>query len=404
MGLFRRAAAAAPVEERMTWQDYVGTVSTVAATSSAPSLEKALRNAASWACIDVLADSIARTPFDAFRKVDGRRVEVTPTPQIVADPSGVVEDDVWRTQLAISLLSDGNAFGMIVDTVQRGQYLLPTQIEWMAPAAVTNRRLDETGWPTIDMRDHAGRTTTEYLWPKGRVFHIPGRMVAPGSPFGLSPIEYANRTIGTSLSVEDYTTGFFGSGGHPTAIVTSDQELDQAQTQQIKDRVRQVLRAGGREPLVMGSGLKYENIQTTPTDTGFLELLRFNVEQSCRFWRVPPGMVYLALAGSSITYQNVTDADLLLLKYSLDGYLVRIEKRWSRCLPSPQYVKANRDAVLQADVGKRMATHAIRLTNRIASVNEVRALEDEAPFDDPMFDEPGIPPWTPTAPMPAPTP
>jgi HK97 family phage portal protein len=375
-----------PERRSGSWDQYVRTVLTGDGAQSGPSMDKVLRNAASFACINVLVDVVARTPFDAIDTTGGKRTPITPEPQIVSDPSGIVDDDVWRGQLAGSLLTDGNAFGEIVDTGARG---LPTQIEWVDSSTVTNRRLED-GWPTVSLAT-GGRETTEFLWPKGRIFHVPGKLVLAGSWAAVSPALYANRTIGTSLSVQDYSARFFDGGGHPTAIVKSDEDLDDEQSQQIKDRISRFLSKPTREPLVMGSGLDYETIQTPPSETQFIELLRFEVEQACRFWGVPPSMVYLAMSGQSVTYQNITDADLMLLKYSIDGYLVRIEKRWSRCLPDRQIVKANRDAVLRPDVTKRMATHKAALECGLESVNEGRVIEDKEPWTDPMYDLPGLP-------------
>lgn len=128
-----------------------------------------------------------------------------------------------------------------------------------------------------------------------------------------------------------------------------------------------------------------------PNDSQFLELMRFALEESCRFWRVPPTMVYGAVSGSAVTYSNVTQADLAYLKHSLEGHLVRIEKGLTRLLPRPQFVRFNRNAFLRSDPITRSEVMDRRLRNKSASVNEYRALEDERPFTDPEYDEPGIP-------------
>ena len=395
MSLLGRERRQTAVEERSgvaPWAFGLGRPTVGVRYLGATGIERALRNAASWACIDILADAIGRTPFDVFRATGGERTPVLPTPHIIDDPSAIVEPDVWRYQLGWGLVTDGNTFGIATDfTGPAGQF--PTAVELIPGESVTNRRMVQ-GWPTvtIDGRD-------EPLWPLGRVVHFPGRMVPTGSPFALSPVEYANATIGTSLSVHDYTSGFFESGGTPTGILYADEELEPAQSEELKEAVRRVL-TQARETLVLGAGLKYEAAQTAPGETQFIELLRFEVEQACRVWRVPPSMVYLARSGQSVTYQNVTDADLAYLKHSLDGYLVRVETRLSRFLPRPQIVRANRDAILRADVKTRMAVHEMALRNRIRSVNDVRRIEDEPPFSDPDFDLPGVPPWT-TTPDPA---
>lgn len=383
-----RRLTAPPTEARsivpsMPWEDYVSMVA--GGANYGGTIDAALKNAASWACIDVIADAYSRTPFDAVRRSGTTRLPLSPAPQIVSEPSGVVSADVWLTQVATSILTDGNAFGRVVAYDVGG---FPTQVEMLAPSQVTDRRLVD-GVPTVkvDNRDEA-------LFPQGRIWHVPGRMVLAGSPFALSPITYAARTIGTTLAVEDFSNRFFTDGAHPTvvAMMDADPGLDGAKV--IKERIIRATR-GNREPLVFGGG-KLERLQVPPGETQFIDLARFCIEQACRFWRVPPGMVYLAMSGQNITYANVTQNDLQLLKYTLEGYYRRLEGAWSRMLPADVIVKANRNVVLAADAKTRHEVHKSRLDAKTMTVNEVRALEDEAPFADPIYDQPGIPPAAPT--------
>lgn len=343
-------------------------------------VEAALKNAASWACIDVIADAYSRTPWDAVRKVGGQRQPLDPAPVIVSDPSGIVSPDVWLTQVATSILTDGNAFGQIVAYDPSGY---PTQIEMLDPGTVKDRRVVD-GVPTVHVNDRA-----EELYPTGRIWHVPGRIVLAGSPFGLSPITYASRTIGTTLAVEDFSNRFFTDGAHPTVVAMMDEDPGPEGAVAIKQKIVDATR-GNREPLVFGGG-KLDRLQVPPGETQFLDLARFCIEQACRFWRVPPGMVYLAMSGQNITYANVTQNDLQLLKYTLEGYYRRLEGAWSRTLPAAVVVKANRDGVLAADPKTRHEVHKLRLDAKTITVNEVRALEDEDPFDDPECNKPGIP-------------
>lgn len=344
-------------------------------------VQRALTHAASSACIDVLATSVSTLPLDAIRQQGKVRRPVDPGPALITTPSVNVEQDVWLYQLVDSMLTDGNGFGLVAAT---DRLALPTQIELAAPATVTQRRVvDGTPQATIDGVVHQ-------FYPAGDLWHIPGKYVRAGSPFAESPIDRAASTIGTALAAREFGGRFFGDGGHPGAIVKADQELSEEQASRIKAAFINAVR-GNREPAVLGSGLTYEPIMVDPNDSQFIDLMRFCIEEACRFWRVPPSMVYAAVSGQNVTYANVSQADLHYLKHSLEGLLVRVERALSRLLTRPVVARFNRNAFLRSDPAGRNAIYDTRLKNKTMSVNEVRALEDEIPFGDPAYDLPGIP-------------
>lgn len=386
MGLFRRPVEAAPepVEER-SWamaqlgryiSDFVSPT-----TGRYLSVDESLRWSAAWACVRVLGQSASSLPMDVVRYVDGARQPVSPTPSLIAEPSAMVESDVWVYQLIESMESDGNAWGVITATDGVGR---PTQIETVDPTVVTERKY-ENG--TVSARVD-GKVMRRY--PDGELWHVPGIFVRAGSPFGLSTVAYAAGAIDAALAAEQFGARFFTDGGHPSSIISSEADLTETQAKAIKNAFVAAT-SGNREPAVMGAGLRYQAVQINPDDSQFIDLLRLEVENTCRFFGVPPSMVYGTVSGQSVTYANVSQADLHYLKHSLDGRLVRLERALTRLLPRPQVVKFNRDALLRADTATRYAAHAVALQNKWRSVNEVRRIEDEEPFEGDEFNEPGVP-------------
>lgn len=342
---------------------------------------EALFNDAVWAGTDVLCGEVSKLPVDVVRSQGVRRAPVSPTPSLIAEPSGVVTQDVWVYQLVWSMVHDGNGFGLVTQTDSRG---FPTMVELVDHSIVTERDVvDGVKQAKVDSKVHRA-------FPFGDLVHVPGKMVRSGSPFGLSPVEHAAGAIATGLSAGDFGLRFFTDDGHPMKVVYSDKELTQPQAEQVKAALMGATR-GNREPVVMGSGLKLAESPESKTEPLFIDLQRFTTEQVCRFLGVPPSMVYAAVSGQNVTYANVSQADLHFLKHSLEGYLVRIEQALTRLLPRPQFVRFNRNALLRSDAEGRNSVYDTRLRNRTLSVNEVRALEDEEPFADPAFDEPGIP-------------
>ena len=355
------------------------------ATSSGKdvSVEQAIRTAASFACIRVLTSTIASLPADVVREVGSARRHVTPTPPIVASPAASVRRRGFVAQTVRALATEGNAYWLVAGPLE--QLDRPAQMETVDPAKVTWSVDPESRMllPSVGGERSA-------LWPLGRLVHIPMSLyLRPGSPVADSPVRLAAESIGTSTAAEEFGAKFFGDGAHPSVVLRSKQELTKEQAEAIKARVKASWL--GRAPAVVGSGLE---VDFPSVDTGsgqFLDLLRFEIEQACRFWGVPPAMVYAAVSGQNVTYANVTDVDLSYLKHSVGIWIADIEDAWTEMLTAGQAMKFNVNALLRAAPKDRHLLYGVRLKNKTMTVNEVRALEDEEPFDEPEYDEPGVP-------------
>jgi len=348
--------------------------------------ENAARSAAVTACQRVLTTTVASLPVEAVLMSGTSRLEVDPQPQLVVTPSGSVRRRTWVAQIMKSLVSEGNAYGQVTTFDGRG---FPTHIETLHYRNVSWLKTPSGLKPHVDGKERD-------LWPLGDVVHIPASpFVQPGSPVADSPIELAKNAIGTGLAAEEFGARFFGDGYHPTAVVTSDQDLNEEQATKIKQVVNTMRQ--NREPGVFGSGLSVNFPEVNPSDSQFIDLMRFEVEQACRFFGVPPSMAYAAVSGQNVTYANVTSADLQYLKHSVGIWLLDIEDAWSSWLPNGQVVKFNVDGLLRMDAAGRHELYQLRLRNKTMSVNDVHTLEDEPPVDDPDFDLPGVPGGAPPA-------
>lgn len=394
MSVFRRGRAPQAEARGAVWPGYPFPPSQFAGGTTAGqsvTIDSALRDAAVWACQRVLVSAISSLPVDQIRVDGARRVPMTASP-IVAAPSGRVSRRAWVAQVIRSQLVCGQAYGRVVAADGTGQY--PRQIETIHPDRVRWIPTDGELVPTVDSKPQT-------IWPLGDFWHVPvSQLLMPGSPVAMSPIEHAATSIGTGLAAEEFGARFFGDGAHPSALIYSDQELTGPQAEDIKQVFLNAIR-GTRSPAVFGSGLKYEKLQIDPKDSQFIDLLQFEVLQQCRIYGVPPSMVYAAISGQNVTYANVAQSDLAFLKYSVTGWITDLEDAWSAMLPRPQQVKFNVDALLRMDAEARWKIHDLRLKNKTTSVNRVLMLEDELPFPDPAYDEPGVPGGATADPAPA---
>ncbi|MGZ4555852.1 MAG: phage portal protein [Mycobacteriaceae bacterium] len=363
MSLFKREA---PRELRQAFPEPI--ISPFPGSTSGgggASISTALQVSAVWACVRLIADSVSMMPVHAFT-MDGPSRKPIPDPPLLLHPSSDAGMCDWLYMLVVSLMLRGNAYGRVVS---RDSLLYPTQIEWMHPDSVSVHVGDDGGL----VYTVAGREL-----PKGDVKHVRAYRM-PGSPLGLSPIQYAASAIQTDRSVQEFAYGFFRDGAHPSSILMSDEEFTQDQARSIKERF--IASIQGREPSVLTGGMRYEQIQVSPNESQFLETQKYNVAQISRIFGVPPEMI-AAEAGNSMTYANVEQRSLDFLTYSVQPWLTRLEAFLGTLLPGKRHVRFDTSVLLRTDLETRLKATAIGIASHQLLPDEARAMGDLPPFTD----------------------
>lgn len=327
--------------------------------------DQALRLSAVWACVRLLADTVSTLPVDVYRR--GSR-DPLPTPPLLQEPAAGTPRHEWLEAVMRCLLLRGNAYGLV--TARSGSTLLPAQVELVNPDLVTCR-LTQDG--SVEYRI-AGQP-----YDRDQIWHVRAH-VTPGSPTGLSVVDYARQSIGVGLAAEKFGAQFFGDHATPSGFLSTTKTMSREQTDYLIRRWKS-LHQGARRVALLTGDLKFTPVSIRPDESQFIETSGFNVRQVCRLFGVPPEMVG-AESGGSLTYANVEQRNLDLLRYCVGPWLVRLETALSALLPRQQFVKFNPDALLRSDTKTRYEAHEIALRAGFLTIDEVRALEDLPPLGD----------------------
>jgi HK97 family phage portal protein len=349
-------------------------------TSSKP--DTALQVPTVWACINLIAGAISSMQLETFRRQSDPSAvpQRLPDPKLITQPDEDMTQSEWLHMLAVSLLARGNGIGLIGHDSQA----YPRTNHLLNPDAVK-----------IEVNRDTGRITYRYthndkVIPSESVWHVRG-LTLPGSRVGLSPISYAAATLGLDLSSRQFASGFFDGGGIPKAVLESDQQVNQEQARTMKDRVMATFR--GREPLVLGLGLKYTQIQVKPEESQFLATQQANVAQICRYFGVPAAMVD-GPSGGGMQYSNTEQRSIEFLTYTLAHWLRRIEDAVSALLPNGQFVKFNTHSLLRLDAETQAKVDLQRLAGKIVAPSEIRARDGLDPMTDAQKKEADMVPLT----------
>lgn len=327
---------------------------------------KALTLGPVYSAVRLIADSVATLPLDSFRKVGDTRI---PSNRLPALFDGMKESGQlvpWLYACVTSLALRGNAYGWVIE---RDGWQYPTIVNWLDPGVVA---------PDPDPAARGGWLVRGRPVPRTDIVHIT-RFAQPGTVVGLSPIGAFAQTMGVALSAKDYTRDWFDNGGFPPgSFKNTAKTVTTKEAEVISSRLVSAIR--GRRPIVYGSDWDYNPISVPEKEAQFLSTMKATANDIASIYGIMQPEWIGGESGSSNTYANVEQTQINFVMFTLRPWLIILESAFSALIPAGQYVRFNSDALVRADLKTRWEVNAIRLTTGAASIDEVRAQEDQQPL------------------------
>jgi HK97 family phage portal protein len=343
-----------------------------------PAIHKALQLSTVWACVRLIAETIATLPLITYERTDtGRKVAFKhPLYGLLHDSpnADMTAVEFWEAVVSLLLLW-GNSYVLITRNVV-GNIV---SLDPLNPALMTVRR-------TLD-----GAVTYLYATPKGQkeyteadIWHIKG--FGTDGLCGLSPIGVGWRSMAGAGAAEAASAAMFTNDMRVAGVVSVKEFLDAKQREQMKNKVMGAVFGNSRtgQLQLLEGGAEFKQLSMNPVDAQMLETRQYSVEDLCRWFNVPPSMVGHGTAvsnwGTGREQQN-----LGFLQYVLRAYMVRIEQGVKKSLMKPAerlryYSEFSVEGLLRADSQTRYQVYATAVQNGLKTRNEVRALENDPPL------------------------
>ena len=340
----------------------------------------AMQTSGVYACVRVIAETIASLPLSMYvQNADGSNEKLTrhPLQNILHDePNAEMTSFSWRETTMSHLLIWGNAYSQVIHN-GAGEVvslfpLLPNRM-------------------TVD-RDDGGRIRYTYTTTDGKVVELrtPDILHIPGLGFdgllGYSPISMARNSIGMSIAADKYGAEFFANAALPSGVLLHPLALKPETRKNLKDSWNELYGKdnGGRfSTAVLEEGMKWQALSIPNKDAQFLETRKFQIEDICRIFRVPPHMVADL---DKATFSNIEHQSLEFVEHTIRPWVVRIEQAMRRVLLTDMekragyYMAFNVDGLLRGDYQSRMSGYAIGRQNGWMSANDIRAMENLNPI------------------------
>jgi HK97 family phage portal protein len=334
----------------------------------------AMRHSAVWACIRTRADLMASFPVDVFRRVGAIQVEM-PKPPVLLAPGGKRWPYIhWMWATEADLDRCGNTFGYIVSKNALG---LPQEIELIESRKVAVRQ--KKGETAVRYKVDGTEYTEAEIWHE-RQYPV------SGLPVGMSPVAQAAYSIGEYLSIQEFALDWYASGGVPKARMRNTaKKLSPDEREVAKQWYRDTIANG--DLLVTGLDWEYDMLQAEQIGMEWIEARKYGVTDISRFFGCPADLIEAAVAGSSITYANMTQRNLQFLILNLEPAIIRRETALSSMLPVPRYVKLNVNSLLRMDPRTRADYYHQMIESRIMTPTEAREKENLPPLTSAQVDE-----------------
>lgn len=365
-----------------------GTIFTFGTANSGERVDEksAMQIATVYACVRLLAESVAQLPLHLYRYTDGgigkeMAAEHSLYPLIHRQPNPEMSSFTWRETMMTHLLLWGNSFNQIIRDGKNG-------ILGLYPLLPENVEVDRDDHGELYYVYHAytdeapGEMNKDIYFRRDEILHIPG--LGFNGLVGFSPIAMMKNALGTNLAVEKYGSAFFKNGAQPSGVLEHPGVLKDP------EKIRRNWSAvyGGannaHQVALLEEGMSYKPISLPPEDSQFLSTRQFGVEEICRIFRVPPHMVQDL---QRATFNNIEHMGIEFVMHTLMPWLVRIEQAMIKDLlveeeQNDLFPKFNVDGLMRGDYKSRMEGYAIAINNGIMSVNDVRRLENLDPLDE----------------------
>jgi HK97 family phage portal protein len=339
--------------------------------------DSSLSSGAVFACVRVLAESVASLPLITYKRLpDGGKERATGHPiyRLLHDaPNPEMTSFEFRETMMSYLCRWGNAFAEI----ERNGAGYPVGLWPLRPSQMGIERTN-------------GRIIYHYSLSDGQELRLPARSVMHQRFMGTgwwgdSPVRLGLRSLGLDLAAEEYGSRYFGNGAQPGIVLKHPGLLGPEAAKNIKESWAQQHQglSNAQRVSVLEEGMEIDKLTSPPDEAQFLQTRKFQRSVIAGWFRIPPHMIGDL---DNATFSNIEEQGINFVTHTLRPWLVRTESRYDQDLllddERKEYVIEHLvDALLRGNTESRYNSYSTAILNAILSPNEVRAMENLNPYD-----------------------
>ena len=324
------------------------------------------------ACVSIISDAVATLSLSVYHKApDGGRKKadnLSVSKLFKLRPNFYQQPYTFKKQLMCHLLLKGNAFIFIERTKNE-----VTALYLLDPERTSIKKASGSNEYYFEYTDENGQTAK---YSSDDILHIPA-FVWSGIR-GLSPIEYASKTVTLGNGLDDYTGNSVDGGIHSKLVLTIPKEergWSKEDSEALSSAVVKAYGGAGNsyKPFILSKGVTATPLNLgSNEDSQLIENRTYTVKEIAKIFRVP-----LSLLGESdAKYNNNEQQSRNFLTNTLQPWLILIEQSLSELLPYPDrekyYFEFDRESMIQSDTKTKIELLIKEMQSGVLTPNEVR--------------------------------
>jgi HK97 family phage portal protein len=351
---------------------------------------KALRLAAVYACVRVIAESVASLPIEISRldaAGEGREL-------VRNDPRWLVLNEFPNPEMTgVELIENWVAHALLWGT----GYLF---------AVYNGAGQVAELWPlkpdvTQPRRTPQGRLYYETELGNGEKTNVPAERVIPlKALMATSPVMNAREMLANAAAAQEYAGRFWQNNARPGGIIQLPDSMDEDEMDDFVRRWKSGHEGLKRAQLVgiLTAGAKWQEVGISPQQAQFIETRQFGTREIARMYGVPLHRVGDAVqsgGGGSGMGNSLEQQSIEFITYTLRSWIVRAEQAFrtklfasKSDLATETFARFNFTELMRGDIKSRYEAYAIGIQWGILNRAEPRRLEGlPAPPDDQLLEE-----------------
>ena len=351
--------------------------------SAATYLELYQRQPWVYAAVNKLARSVGRMPLKAyeFNGASRSRLRDNDLARLASRPSTITTPFGWKERMVKNTIIYGN--GISVKIGVNSPEDIPDEL---MPAPSIGWSLGENN--TYVWQSAAGE---KFPFPRWQIVHF-RFWDLDESGFGLSMLEPLRKTLAIEDAAQRLGVAAFDNMTRPAAILKTDQTLKQEVIDALKADMKSLHGGVDRafKMALLQQGLDWAPAPSADlNEAAVIDHRKLSKEEVAAVIDVPQPTIGIL---DEANFASIDMLHTMLYQDSLGPWVTLIEEtlqaEFVEMIPAfaGQFVEFDMNSVLRGDIGSRYRAYATAITSGFKTPNEIRALENDPPSDQPDAD------------------